>query len=215
MAAPLIIHEIFCSLQGESTYVGRPCVFIRLTGCDLRCSWCDTTYAFEGGTEMPIRQILDAVQAYHCPLVEVTGGEPLMQESAPDLLRALCDSGYEVMLETGGHRDISVVDPRVKRVVDIKCPSSGMEKRQRFENFEFLTPHDEIKCILADRIDYDWAVRIVEHYHLDTRCTVLFAPVFGALENRTLAEWILKDSLHVRFQLQQHKYIWDPLARGV
>jgi 7-carboxy-7-deazaguanine synthase len=211
----LIINEIFFSIQGESTRIGRPCVFVRLTACDLRCSWCDTAYAFEEGAELNINSILQKVKEYGCNLVEITGGEPLLQENVHPLIRRLCDEEFEVMIETGGHHDISRIDPRVKRIMDIKCPGSKMEKRNRWENIEMLNAHDEVKLVIADRADYEWAKHILLQYQLDKRCPVLMSPVFGTLENRTLAEWILHDRLRVQFQLQMHKYIWDPTARGV
>jgi 7-carboxy-7-deazaguanine synthase len=211
----LIINEIFFSIQGESTRIGRPCVFVRLTACDLRCSWCDTAYAFEEGAELNMNAILQKVKEYGCNLVEITGGEPLLQENVHPLMRRLCDEEFEVMIETGGHHDISRIDPRVKRVMDIKCPGSKMEKRNRWENIEMLNTHDEVKFVIADHVDYEWAKHVLLQYQIDKRCTVLMTPVFGTLENRTLAEWILHDRLHVQFQLQMHKYIWNPEARGV
>jgi len=211
----LIINEIFFSIQGESTRIGRPCVFVRLTACDLRCSWCDTAYAFEEGAELNLNAILQKVKEYGCNLVEITGGEPLLQENVHSLMRRLCDDGFEVMIETGGHHDIGRIDPRVKRIMDIKCPGSKMQKRNRWENTELLNDQDEVKFVIADRADYEWAKHVLLQYQLDKRCTVLISPVFGALENRTLAEWILHDHLRVQFQLQMHKYIWDPKTRGV
>ncbi len=211
----LIINEIFFSIQGESTRMGRPCVFVRLTACDLRCAWCDTAYAFEDGAEMMIDAIIQKVKEYGCNLVEITGGEPLMQEGVHLLMRRLCDEKFEVMIETGGHYDISRIDRRVKRVMDIKCPGSKMDKRNRWENIEALNPEDEVKFVIADNKDYEWARHVLLQYQLDKRCTILMMPVFGTLENRTLAEWILRDKLRVQFQLQMHKYIWDPTARGV
>ncbi|MFZ1976836.1 MAG: radical SAM protein [Bacteroidota bacterium] len=211
----LIINEIFFSIQGESTQAGRPCVFVRLTACDLRCVWCDTAYAFTEGTEMSFDLIAGKVKDYGCNLVEITGGEPLMQENVCAFMQRLCGDGYEVMIETGGHRDIGRVDHRVKRIMDIKCPGSRMEKRNRWENIDLLTPSDEVKFVIADESDYAWAKDVVSRYNLPARCTVLFSPVFGKMENRKLAEWILQDRLPVLFQLQMHKYIWDPTARGV
>jgi 7-carboxy-7-deazaguanine synthase len=211
----LVINEIFHSIQGESTSVGRPCVFVRLTACDLRCVWCDTAYAFEEGTSMDIEDIISKVRGYGCKLVEITGGEPLFQENVYELMKRLCDEGFEVMLETGGHRDIGAVDPRVKRIVDIKCPGSKMEKRNHWENIRHLTSQDEVKFVIADRNDYEWAKQIIQRQQLETVCPILMSPVFGSLENRTLAEWILHDHLGARFQLQMHKYVWDPKMRGV
>ena len=211
----LIVNEIFFSIQGESTHIGKPCVFIRLTGCDLRCVWCDTAYAFYEGTQTSIEAILQKVQEFNCRLIEITGGEPLAQNNVHLLMKQLCDSGYEVIIETGGHRDIGVIDSRVKKIMDIKCPGSNMEKRNRWENISNLTSSDEIKFVISDRIDYDWSKNIIQQYKLEKICTILMSPVFGKLENRTLAEWILEDKLNVRFQIQMHKYIWDPNARGV
>jgi len=211
----LIINEIFFSVQGESTNIGRPCIFIRLTACDLRCAWCDTAYAFNEGTEKNVNTILQKVKEYGCNLVEVTGGEPLLQENVHHLMRRLCDEGFEVMVETGGHHDISRIDPRVKRVMDIKCPGSKMEKSNRWTNIEALTARDEVKFVIADQTDYEWAKHVVLQYQLSKRCPILMTPVYGSLENRTLAEWILRDRLCVRFHLQMQKYIWDPTARGV
>jgi 7-carboxy-7-deazaguanine synthase len=211
----LIVNEIFFSIQGESTRVGLPCVFVRLTACDLRCSWCDTAYAFEEGIEWNMNALLQKVKEYGCNLVEITGGEPLLQENVYPLMRHLCDEKFEVLIETGGHHDIGRIDSRVKRIMDIKCPSSKMEKRNRWENIELLNAQDEVKFVIADHADYEWAKHVLRQYQLDKRCPILMSPVFGTLENRTLAEWILHDRLHVQFQLQMHKYIWDPKARGV
>jgi 7-carboxy-7-deazaguanine synthase len=211
----LIINEIFFSIQGESSRIGLPCVFVRLTSCDLRCAWCDTAYAFNEGVEMGIDVILKQVNEYKCKLVEITGGEPLFQDNVHTLMKRLCDENYDVMIETGGHRDISGIDPRVKRIMDIKCPGSLMEKRNRWENIDALTSRDEVKFVIADEIDYTWAKEVMRKYNLTARCTVLLSPVFGNIENRTLAEWILRDHLQVQFQLQIHKYIWDPATRGV
>jgi 7-carboxy-7-deazaguanine synthase len=211
----LIINEIFFSIQGESTRIGMPCIFVRLTSCDLRCTWCDTAYAFNEGTEMSIDLVFKKVEEYKCKLVEITGGEPLLQANVHLLMKRLCDESYDVMIETGGHRDIIDVDPRVKRVMDIKCPGSLMEKRNRWENIESLTAQDEVKFVIANETDYEWAKEVIQKYNLTDRCTILMSPVFGNIENRTLAEWILRDHLQVRFQLQIHKYIWDPTKRGV
>lgn len=211
----LNINEIFFSIQGESTRIGEPCVFVRLTGCDLRCAWCDTAYAFYEGTETSIDAILQKIKELDCKLVEITGGEPLAQENVHSLMKQLCDTGYEVMIETGGHREISNIDSRVKRIMDIKCPGSKMEKRNLWSNIGRLTSQDEIKFVITDRIDYDWVKYIIQLHKLESKCPILMSPVFGTLENRTLAEWILHDHLSVRFQIQMHKYIWDPKARGV
>jgi 7-carboxy-7-deazaguanine synthase len=211
----LIVNEIFFSIQGESTRAGMPCTFVRLTACDLRCAWCDTAYAFKEGIEMKVEDVVKKVADCKCSLVEITGGEPLLQANVHLLIKRLCDEHYDVMIETGGHRDIGGIDPRVKRIMDIKCPGSLMEKRNRWENIELLTVQDEVKFVIADAADYEWAKNVVTQYHLTTRCTILMSPVFGSIDNRTLAEWILRDHLDVQFQLQIHKYIWDPKTRGV
>lgn len=211
----LRVTEIFHSIQGESTFVGRPCVFVRLTGCPLRCTWCDTEYAFYGGREDSIDRILDAVRAYGCPLVEVTGGEPLAQPQTLELLKVLCEQGFTVLLETSGALDTSGVDPRVRIILDVKCPASGMMERMHWPNVERLRSQDEAKFVVQDRTDYDWAKDVVARYRMLDRCTVLFSPVFGRLDPRHLAEWVLADRLPIRFQLQLHKHIWAPDMRGV
>lgn len=211
----LNITEIFHSIQGESTRVGQPCVFVRLTGCPLRCTWCDTEYAFYGGTTMPIEAILEKVQSYGCPLVEVTGGEPLHQPGSLVLLTQLCETGFQVMLETSGAIDISKVDERVSIILDVKCPGSGMTERMRWDTLAHLSEKDEVKFVLKDRGDYEWARDILKQYELGGRCPVHFSPVHGALHLQSLAEWILEDRLPVRLQLQLHKVIWDPQTRGV
>jgi 7-carboxy-7-deazaguanine synthase len=209
------ITEIFHSIQGESSYAGQPCVFVRLTGCPLRCTWCDTDYAFYGGHECSIDETLAKVRAYGCRLVEVTGGEPLAQPESLPFMTRLCDADYTVLLETSGAVDIAPVDPRVHVILDVKCPGSGMTDQMHWPNLSQLTAKDEVKFVLADRADYDWAREILAQYDVDSRCPVLFSPVFGSLDVRLLAEWILTDRLPVRFQLQMHKYIWAPDMRGV
>ncbi len=209
------VTEIFHSIQGESTFAGRPCVFVRLTGCPLRCTWCDTDYAFYGGSERPIDEIIGLVRAYECPLVEVTGGEPLAQPQCALLLSRLCDEGFTVLLETSGALDTASVDPRVRVILDVKCPGSGMTDRMNWTNVERLRAQDEAKFVMKDRFDYEWARETVARYGIDRRCTVLFSPVFGALEPRQLAEWVLADRLPVRYQLQLHKLVWSPDMRGV
>ena len=211
----LNITEIFHSIQGESTRAGQPCVFIRLTGCPLRCTWCDTTYAFYGGTMMPMETILAQVRSYDCSLVEVTGGEPLHQPGSLVLLTELCQAGFQVLLETSGACDISQVDTRVSIILDVKCPGSGMMDRMRWDTLTHLSRKDEVKFVLKDRNDYEWARDIIEHYALANRCPVHMSPVHGVLHLQSLAEWILKDRLPVRVQLQLHKFIWDPQTRGV
>lgn len=217
VAPPLSLRvtEIFYSIQGESTHVGRPCVFVRLTGCPLRCRWCDTAYAFNGGTEMTIMQVLGQIRAFGCRLVEVTGGEPLHQPVAFELITTLCNDQYEVLIETSGATDISSVDERAQVILDIKCPGSDMMDRMHWPNVERLKPTDQAKFVLKDRRDYEWAIGIVSQYQLSKRCAVLFSPVFGELPLQTLAEWILHDRLAVRLQMQLHKVIWDPESRGV
>lgn len=209
------VTEIFFSIQGESTYAGQPCVFIRLTGCPLRCTWCDTEYSFYGGTLWSVEALLAQVAQFGCRLVEVTGGEPLAQPESLPLMARLCDEGYTVLLETSGAIDIEPVDRRVHIILDVKCPGSGMTDRMHWPNLDRLTAKDEAKFVLASREDYDWAREMVARYRLAGRCTVLFSPVFGSLDHRRLAEWILADRLPVRFQLQLHKYIWAPDMRGV
>jgi len=209
------VHEIFYSIQGESTFAGRPCVLVRLTGCQMRCSWCDSEYAFYDGTWMSLEEVLARVDSFACPLVELTGGEPLLQPGALPLMARLCDRGHEVLLETGGGLDISPVDPRVRRIVDVKCPGSGESQNNRWENLPLLTRRDEVKFVLADESDYDWAREIAARHDLAARCTVHFAPVEGRLDPTRLAAWILRDRLPVRLQLQLHKRLWGAEARGV
>lgn len=211
----MVVNEIFYSIQGESSYVGHPCVFIRLTGCPLRCVWCDSEYAFYEGTKMTIDEVLEAIKQYDCRLVEITGGEPLLQEEVYPLMERLLQEGYEVLLETSGSLDVSRVPKRVIKIVDFKCPGSGEAHRNRFENLEHLSPRDEVKFVIGDDRDYRWAREIVEQHRLPERCTILFSPVFNQLAPGELAEWILKDNLKVRLQLQLHKFIWGPDVRGV
>ena len=211
----LRVTEIFHSIQGESSYVGQPCVFVRLTGCPLRCTWCDTDYAFYGGHECSIDEVLAKVHTYGCRLVEVTGGEPLAQPESLPLMTRLCDAGYTVLLETSGAVDIAPVDPRVHVILDVKCPGSGMTDRMHWQNISALTAKDEAKFVLANRADYDWAREVLGEHDLASRCAVLLSPVFGTLDVRELAEWVLADKLPVRFQIQLHKHIWAPDMRGV
>lgn len=212
-AVRLRITEIFASLQGESTRVGLPTVFVRLTGCPLRCSWCDTAYAFSGGETRTLDDILAEVSGHGLRHVCVTGGEPLAQKGCLALLAALCDAGHDVSLETSGALDIAGVDPRVSRIVDLKAPGSGELARNRWENLALLNARDELKFVLADATDYDWARRQIAEHRLAERCTVLLSPVAGALDPADLAGWIVRDRLPVRFQLQLHKILWND-ARG-
>jgi len=204
----LRVTEIFHSIQGESSRVGLPTVFVRLTGCPLRCVWCDTEYAFSGGQSLTIGDILKRVAGYNCATVCVTGGEPLAQKNCLQLLVALCDGGHSVSLETSGALDIAEVDPRVARIVDVKAPGSGEQAKNRWENVELLTAGDELKFVLASREDYDWAVSACRQRRLFERCPVLFSPVQGQLDPAQLAQWIMDDRLPVRFQLQLHKLLW-------
>ena len=212
-AVKLRITEIFASVQGESTRVGLPTVFVRLTGCPLRCTWCDTAYAFTGGESMSLEQVMHEVARHGLRHVCVTGGEPLSQKACLALLTALCEAGYSVSLETSGALDISVVDPRVSRIVDLKAPGSGEVERNLYSNIAQLTVHDELKIVLADKADYDWAKQRILDDGLAERCTVLLSPVAGDLDPADLAEWIVRDRLPVRFQLQLHKVLWND-ARG-
>ncbi|MBZ0223368.1 MAG: 7-carboxy-7-deazaguanine synthase QueE [Dokdonella sp.] len=200
--------EIFHSLQGEADSIGWPTVFVRLTGCPLRCTWCDTSYSFHGGAWRTIDSIIDEVASQRVRHVCVTGGEPLAQKRCLQLLARLCDAGYEVSLETSGALDVSAVDARVRKVVDLKAPGSGEVARNLWSNLEHLLPHDQIKIVIANRGDYDWAVARLREHALDGRCQVLFSPVHGALAPRELAQWILDDHLPVRFQMQLHKLLW-------
>jgi len=211
----LRVNEIFFSIQGESTQAGRPCVFVRLTYCNLRCSYCDTTYAFYEGSEMTIADIIRRIGEYGCRLVEITGGEPLVQENVHILMDRLCDEGFEVMIETGGHMDVSRVNSRVRKIMDVKCPSSGESAKVRWENLGHLNAADEIKFVIGDENDYDWARTVIAEHNLTGRWTVLFSPVFDKMDYRDLAERIMRDRLPVRMQLQLHKFIWASGMRGV
>jgi 7-carboxy-7-deazaguanine synthase len=214
-ATVLKVNEIFHSIQGESRHAGRPCVFVRLTFCNLRCGWCDTSYAFEEGSDQTVAAIVARVAECRTRYVLVTGGEPLVQEGVHDLIGELCDGGYEVAVETGGSLDLSPLDRRAMVVMDLKCPGSGMSDRNRFENLDVLKSTDDVKFVLADRADYEWARDVIERHGLAGRVGLLLSPVHGTLHPRTLSEWILSDRLPARLQLQIHKYIWPPDARGV
>ena len=205
----LRISEIFYSLQGETSRIGLPTVFIRLTGCPLRCGYCDTSYAFTGGQNMTLTAILEQVAGYRTRYVTVTGGEPLAQKNCPVLLTTLCDADYSVSLETSGALDIAEVDPRVSKIMDIKTPGSGELEKNRWTNLDYLTQHDEIKFVLCDEADYHWACRMIREHDLDKRCPVLFSPVHGQLDPTALANWILRDQLPVRMQIQLHKLLWE------
>ena len=210
------IHEIYESIQGESTFAGLPCTFVRLSRCNLRCRWCDTPQAFEGGTQLPRAEVLEKALSFGTPLVELTGGEPLLQPGAIPLLQELCDSGRTVLLETSGERDISGVDPRVHRIMDLKAPGSDESHRNRWENIEHLSQRDEVKVVLSDRADYDWAKAVIQEHDLASRVNaVLLSCVWGELDPKDLVRWVLEDGLHVRVQMQMHKVIWDADTQGV
>ena len=210
------INEIFYSIQGESSKAGERCVFVRLTGCGLRCTYCDTEYAFYEGEDLSVDTVVEKVKSYNCDLVELTGGEPLEQEAVYSLIDRLLAEGFELMIETGGHMDISRVDTRVKRIVDLKTPYSGMEKRNRYENVEHLTKNDEVKFVIGSREDFEWARDRVREFNLNERAgVVLFSPVWGEVQPLALANWIMEEQLPVRFQLQLHKILWSPETRAV
>jgi 7-carboxy-7-deazaguanine synthase len=212
----LTVNEIFYSIQGESTHAGEPCVFVRLTACDLRCSWCDTPYAFHEGRKMSVDEVVAEVSRHGCPLVEITGGEPLLQEDVYPLMDRLLADGRRVMLETGGHRPIDRVPAAVAKIVDVKCPASGEADRNHWANLDALAPDDEVKFVIQDRADYDYAKGVIADRHLARRAkTILLSPVHGVLDPKTLSEWMLADRLPARLQLQLHKYIWSPATRGV
>jgi len=215
-AGELLIHEIYLSVQGESTYAGLPCVFVRTSVCDLRCTWCDTPYAFNRGERLTRAEVLAQVLAFDCPLVEVTGGEPLLQGDVYPLMAELADAGKTVMLETSGAHDISAVDPRVVVVMDLKCPDSGEEPRNHWPNLDHLKPTAEVKFVIASERDWQWAEGVIREHRLDARFTVLLSAVFGKLPPVRLVEWLLAAKLpRVRVQVQLHKVIWEPTTRGV
>ena len=209
------VNEIYFSIQGESSKAGLPCVFVRLTYCNLRCSYCDTEYAFFEGKDLSIEEVVSEVKKYNCQLVEITGGEPLVQNESLLLMKSLADDGFEVMIETGGSLPIKEIDPRVMIIMDLKCPSSGMLKKNLYENIDCLKPTDEVKFVLGSKEDYDWAKQTIGNYRLTEKSAVLFSVVFGKLEPVKVVNWILEDNLSVRFQLQMHKFIWEPAAIGV
>jgi len=211
------ITEIFYSIQGESSFAGLPCCFVRLTWCNLRCTWCDSEYTFTGGAEMNVEEVMEQVRGYGCKLVEVTGGEPLVQKrECCELVTRLCDEGFTVLVETGGSLDTSVLDPRAIKILDVKCPGSGEQHRNFWPNLERLNPRDEIKFVIADRADFDFALDVIEKYQLGSRePRVLFSPVWGAVELKEFANWVMQSGVRARMQLQLHKYIWGPDVKGV
>ena len=212
----LTVNEIFYSIQGESTYAGRPFVFVRLTACDLRCSWCDTPYAFFEGRKVSVDDVMKAVECHGCPLVEITGGEPLLQEDVYPLIDRLLADGKTVLIETGGHLSVARVPAAVVKVMDLKCPGSGEADRHDWSNMDRLTRQDQVKFVIKDRVDYEYARDVIGRYDLDGRCAAtLFSPVHGVLDQKTLTTWVLEDRLPVRVQLQLHKYIWGSAAKGV
>lgn len=212
----LVIHEIYASVQGESTFAGLPCTFVRTTGCNLRCTWCDTTQAFYGGTRTPRAEVLARALSFGTPLVELTGGEPLLQPGSFELMRELCDAGRTVLVETSGEADVSHVDPRVHKIMDLKAPGSGESHRNRWSNLDHITERDELKFVLASREDYEWMRDVIRDRLLTERTPKLLAStVFGKLSPKQLVEWVMADALPVRVQLQMHKYIWAPETQGV
>jgi len=215
MSTTLKVNEIYKSIQGESTHTGRPCIFVRLTYCNLRCTYCDTEYAFYEGKDQSIDTIMDEIKSVNCNLVEVTGGEPLFQPECIELLNRLVDEGFEVMLETGGSLPISQVPKSVIKIVDFKCPSSGMMKKNLWSIVDEIQSHDEVKFVIGTREDFDWACQRIDEYFLAEKCTILFSPVFGEIEPKEIIDWIVDENAPVRFQLQSHKYIWAPEKKGV
>ena len=211
----LKINEIYYSIQGESSYTGLPCIFIRLTYCNLRCSYCDSEYTFYEGKDMTINEILDDIKKYDCNLVEVTGGEPLLQKRCIDLLKELVNLNYKVLLETSGSLTIKNVPKEVTNIIDFKCPSSNMEKKNLWENIDYIKPLDEVKFIIENREDYEWSKSIIKKFNLTEKCNILLSPSYMKIEPKKITKWILSDNLNVRFQIQLHKEIWDDKERGV
>jgi 7-carboxy-7-deazaguanine synthase len=207
------ITEIYQSIQGESSYAGLPCVFVRTTGCDLRCVWCDSEFTFTGGVTMSVDEIVGEVEKYSCRLVELTGGEPLLQPEINELAARLADAGRTVLIETGGHRDVSKLDPRVVRIMDLKCPASGECEKNLWANLEQIRSFDEIKFVIADRRDYDWSLKVIREHDLESKTQILISTAHGLVGPDMVVEWMLEDRLNARFQLQLHKYIWPPDAR--
>ncbi|MEE8127204.1 MAG: radical SAM protein [Nitrospinaceae bacterium] len=211
----LTVNEIFKSIQGESSFTGLPCIFIRLTGCNLRCTWCDTEYAFYEGKPKSVKEIVDAINPLGVPLVEITGGEPLLQDEVYDLMNALLEKNYQVLVETGGGVSVEKVPERVIKILDIKCPGSGEVSKNLWGNLDHLNPHDEVKFVLADRADYKWSRKILDRTNIHKKVQVLFSPVYDRLDLKELAAWVLEDNLPVRVQTQLHKVIWGKDAIGV
>lgn len=211
----LTVNEIFYSIQGEASHAGLPCIFVRLTACDLRCRWCDTEYAFHQGSPMTVSDIVKRIRKFGCLLVEVTGGEPLLQPQVTVLVQTLLDDGFDVLVETGGHRDVTVLDRRARIVMDLKCPGSGESDRNRWENLRHLDSRDMVKFVLAHHEDYRWACDVLREHQLLQRCPVFFSPVHGELEPAELAGWMLEDGVAARLQVQLHKVLWDADRRGV
>ena len=211
----LKINEIYYSIQGESSYMGVPCIFIRLTYCNLRCTYCDSEYTFHDGNDMTINEIINEIKKYQCNLVEVTGGEPLFQKGCIDLLQKLIDFKYNVLLETSGSLSIKDVPKKVINIIDFKCPSSNMKKKNHWENIQFIKPQDEIKFVIGNKEDYEWAKEKIQQYNLTNKCTVLMSPTYKEIKPKTITKWILNDNLDVKFQIQLHKEIWKDETRGV
>jgi 7-carboxy-7-deazaguanine synthase len=211
----LTVNEIFKSIQGESSFTGLPCLFIRLTGCNLRCTWCDTEYAFYEGKSKSVQEIMDAIEPLGVPLVEITGGEPLLQDEVYDLMNALLEKNYQVLVETGGGVSVAKVPERVIKILDVKCPGSGEDAKNLWDNLDHLNPHDEVKFVLSDRADYDWSKEVLDRTHIDKKVGVLFSPVYDKLDLKELVAWVLEDNLPVRVQTQLHKIIWGKDTIGV
>ena len=211
----LKVNEIYFSIQGESSFSGRKCIFIRLTYCNLRCSYCDSEYTFHNGTDMTISEILEKIKSYDCELVEVTGGEPLFQKGCKPLINELIYSGYQVMLETGGSLSLKGIPKEVKKIVDFKCPSSLMEKKNLWSILDDISTNDEIKFVIGDKIDFNWSIGKIREFNLEDKCEILFSCVYGQLDYQTLVKWILESKVNVRYQIQLHKHIWPKESRGV
>ena len=209
------VNEIYYSIQGESSLSGIPCIFIRLTYCNLRCDYCDSEYAFYDGDDLTVKEILKKIKEYHCNLVEVTGGEPLLQTECINLLNELINNNYEVMLETSGSLPIDLVPKNVKKIIDFKCPSSGMKDKNSWGIIENISKHDEVKFVIGDRVDFEWAKDKIKKYDIENKCSILFSPVFGKIEYKTLVKWMLDSKIKARFQLQVHKHVWEEETKGV